>query len=936
MYVTQYVDNTRYGQSSVADYAGYLEKESLVQAQLDGPTSRRFSAYLDKQNDVVRVEGREYFFNGTGDTYDTEDVVKRIDANVRGLKRSEARYYTFSISPSSEEIAHLRRTIADTKQTLIELGEEVPPLLEDTMMRTYLKDYAIRCMDAYARNFGHPEIRDNRDLLWFGMVEKDRYWKRHDPEVRTNIRIDRQIAQLERQLGKGRDRSVRHQIAALEKEYVRESRVRAGGSDEILRPMMAKAGENWHIHVTVSRRDITNSISLSPNANGRGSAKHVLNGRAVRVGFDREAYKIACEQIFDRLFSHQRLQTESYERAKELRKTSLVAYERQLQRDRAVRRAEIAEFRKLKYGGYGAYYESLLQAERLDARQMMWLKGQFVRQIRRLEPRLNGDNLMNYSIEELQQEFNRLAQERNISFADWGQNLGVGLGDRVVETSGLRGYHPVRTSYKILRKGIAMRRAVDRRREVYEQWMEIYSDAWHRDNYLFDSIAVRRSADVFLSQAEYLARELNGRSVILENAGEWLAAAEGQLVDDFLQQCWPDRISGILTVHAREIFGTDGEAVRSMKDFEHMAAERLFPVDARRCVAEAAARCQPPLTVAALELEISRCPAERAAVLKSQLDVFRSERRMVLEHLRGVLQDQTLGLHPKEDALLRLALEDRDLNRALRDFRPRVLKILEQQYPDTHDRQLRNRLQELLKGLQELRMERQKDFSEAIDLFIREELPGYSPIVERQSQLEQLIRETVPDPEKCAERILDMNNELANRLFPHAQRYFEQHAQRLFGPEVHLKNEHDFLAYVEKTVSPERIQAYKDSLVQVFARIEEKRRELVGVYVNQLPQKVVTRLRHQQSYLNRYIDRHFSAAEAKRKKEVLQQRIAATCRRSAIPTPEYKIYGIAARQEVSAQAMAKAGKVKMIYPVTPQQVVVKVAFKLMNVLTKGY
>ena len=91
MYVTQYLDNTRYGQSSVAEYAGYLEKERLIQSQLDETSSRQLSAYLDKQNDVVRVEGREYFFNGTGNTYDTEDVVKNIDANVRGLKRKEAR-----------------------------------------------------------------------------------------------------------------------------------------------------------------------------------------------------------------------------------------------------------------------------------------------------------------------------------------------------------------------------------------------------------------------------------------------------------------------------------------------------------------------------------------------------------------------------------------------------------------------------------------------------------------------------------------------------------------------------------------------------------------------------------------------------------------------------------------------------------------------------
>lgn len=112
------------------------------------------------------VEGREYFFNGTGNTYDTEDVVKNIDTNVRGLKKKEARYYTFSISPSAEEITHLRRTIADTKQVLLESGEAIPATLEDDMMRNYLKNYAVQCMDAYARNLGHPEIHGNRDLMW--------------------------------------------------------------------------------------------------------------------------------------------------------------------------------------------------------------------------------------------------------------------------------------------------------------------------------------------------------------------------------------------------------------------------------------------------------------------------------------------------------------------------------------------------------------------------------------------------------------------------------------------------------------------------------------------------------------------------------------------------------------------------------------------------
>lgn len=936
MYVTQYVDNTRYGQSSVAEYAGYLEKESLIQSQLDETSSRHLSAYLDKQNDVVRIEGREYFFNGTGNTYDTEDVVKNIDANVRGLKRKEARYYTFSISPSKEEIVHLRRTIVDTRQALLEVGEEIPSTLEDDMMRNYLKDYAIQCMDAYARNFGHPEIHDNRDLMWFGMVEKDRYWKSHDPQVRNNSRIDREIACLEKQLGRGKDDSVQGRIAALKAKYVRESQFRPGGRDKILRAMMPKAGDNWHIHVTVSRRDITNSINLSPNANGRGSKKHILNGKAVRVGFDREAYKIDCERLFDRLFAHHRLMTESYEASKRLRRESGFIFEKQLSQDRATRRSEAAEFRQLVSGGYGEYYESLLHAERLDARQLMRLKGQLVRQIRLLKPESDTAVLMDSSVDELQKELNRYSMDQDLSLPHWGQSLGVSLGDKAVEFTGLRGYHPIRTTHKVLRKGLAMRQAVDRRRDVFDQWSEIYRNAWHRENYMFDSIAARRNAECLLAQAEYLEEVLEGHSVLLENAARYLTDTERQMVGDYVQRFWPERQREMVTFFARETFGADDAHVKDMKDFESMARERLLPEDARRCIAEAVRRCEQPATFDAMRLEIATFPADRAAELTMQLENFQAERMQLLEQLRSVLTDQTLGVHVKEESLLRLALQDRNLDKALRDLRVGVVKILEKKHPEQKPRQLHERLKELFAELSKIRVKRQADFTKAIDTFIREELPGYHLVVEKQTQLEQLIRETTPDPKQCAERILEMNNELSREVSPCAERLFEQHGRKLFGPEVRLRNEHEFSVYLDQKYSPEQVRHYKDSLKNVYSRIEEKRREIIQRLVQTFPQEDLEKIKRQQKYLNRYINKYFSAAESKTKKETLQRRVSSSCRRSVIPVPEYKVYGAVAQRDVSVQAMAKADQVKMVRPITPQQLAIKAAFKLIGILTKGY
>ena len=74
---------------------------------------------------------------------------------------------------------------------------------------------------------------------------------------------------------------------------------------------------------------------------------------------------------------------------------------------------------------------------------------------------------------------------------------------------------------------------------------------------------------------------------------------------------------------------------------------------------------------------------------------------------------------------------------------------------------------------------------------------------------------------------------------------------------------------------------------------------------------------------------------AKSYQEEVQRRVAAACKRPVIPMPEYKTFGHAARHKVAVQAMAKANQVKVI-PLTPQQVLLKGAFKLLNVLTKGY
>ncbi len=932
MYITKFVDNAQYGQSSIVQYATYLDKE----AQIQGGTTRQFSAYLDKQNDEVRVEGREYFFNGDGEHFGTEDLVKRIDSNVRGLKRREARYYTFSISPSSEELAHLRRTIADTRQSLLDAGESIPETLDDDLMRRYLKDYAIQCMDAYARNFGHPEIHDNHDLLWYGMVEKDRYWKRHDPEVRTNARIDREISLLRKQLGKGQDEHLLKQIAALEQTYVRESKVRAGGSDEILRPMMSKTGDNWHVHITVSRRDITNSINLSPNANGRGSKRHVLNGKAVRVGFDREAYKIECEKTFDRLFAHQRLQTESYEASKRLRSQSAFAFERQRIKDRAERRREAAVFQRLHYGGYREYFEQLLQAERLEGRQLFQLKRQLVGQLQRLDPHLDAEELMTYNLEELQGEIQRLETSQGLSLPMAGQGMLASLSDHAVQVAGLQGYHPSTTAYRMLRRGVVMRRAVDRRREVFEHWADIYTNAWYRENYTFESVAAYRQADILLAQNQYLEQELEGASALLANANGMCTKMELDWVNAFQQSSWPQREQDMIRFCAREFFGSEAEGVRSFAAYEQLARERLLPHEAAKNIRELKEACSCS-NLEQLRRQIGRLPEERASRLRASLDEFLKRQNGPLLQLKDILENPRLAAHAKEEALLKLVLGNKALLGQLGDMRSGMLKILGKFYPNMQEAELSKRLGRLTAGLQNIVRERRQFMAkEVIDPFIERELPGYVPLIEKQSQLEELLRDLTPDAEKYAERLKEVNDLLSQQLAPTVEQAFERHGQRLFGPEVHLRNEHDFMAYVERHVAPEKVKTYRDSLRKVYPQIEERRRELIQEFVKSLPPKHLGMIRRQQRYINAYIDRRYPASVAKKKKEELQQLVASKLPRP-LPRSQYKILGTKEREQILNRATQRAAQsVKTILPVTPRQIAFKAATQLIKILTKGF
>ncbi|NQX38415.1 hypothetical protein SAMN05421820_101435 [Pedobacter steynii] len=207
--------------------------------------------YLEKENRIYKLLNPEQWFNGIGSGYAPYEVRNRIDENKAKLCKNEAKFFLLNISPSQKEIAHLKKMY----------GEQGA--------KDQLKSYAIKIMDEYARNFKRAKVNDNRNLLWFAKLENHRYYRHNDKEVKNGT---------------------------------------AKRGD-------LKPGEQMHIQVIVSRKDITDKIKLSPGTNHDGHNKKISS----KMGeFNRVAFKNSGEQVFDEMFDFSRPLTDTFRYANTL------------------------------------------------------------------------------------------------------------------------------------------------------------------------------------------------------------------------------------------------------------------------------------------------------------------------------------------------------------------------------------------------------------------------------------------------------------------------------------------------------------------------------------------------------------------------------------------------------------------------------------------
>lgn len=268
-------------------------------------SSRDFVNYLEKENRTVHSNSPKFFFNQEQDTVPAENVVCAIDGNKANLKRSAPKFYAITICPSQKELIHIENN------------------------REKLKDYTREIMKNYVESFNrevHGRPVRMEDILYFGKIESTCRFKRTDPSVKENAPFLKKIATLEKTIRKVESGKLAGNTIHLKKQInTVKNKIPHKIYGKAVEKGMLKPGFQTHIHLIVSRKDRTNTHSLSPGSSYR-SSEVMMHGKLIKRGFDRDRFFQSAEKTFDRIFNYNRNYVESYSAKKTFIKDSQSFY----------------------------------------------------------------------------------------------------------------------------------------------------------------------------------------------------------------------------------------------------------------------------------------------------------------------------------------------------------------------------------------------------------------------------------------------------------------------------------------------------------------------------------------------------------------------------------------------------------------------------------
>ncbi len=253
-----------------------------------------YVAYLEKENEDLEPENQEHFFNQTEDRISPDKVISEIDANTAKLKKTEPKFYSIVVSPSQREL----KKITNNPEAL--------------------KTYTRELMKEYAKSFYREKPITVDQIKYFAKIEHERTYRGFEKEVLENAPYRKQIAKLQNDIRKVARGELKGTIKKLEQEI---TALKEAAPHQINGQMivvgMKKEGNQSHIHIIVSRKDVTNTFSLSPGSKYKASEVEI-HGKKVQRGFHRDQFFEKAEQTFDRVFGYDRNFVETYTAKKTL------------------------------------------------------------------------------------------------------------------------------------------------------------------------------------------------------------------------------------------------------------------------------------------------------------------------------------------------------------------------------------------------------------------------------------------------------------------------------------------------------------------------------------------------------------------------------------------------------------------------------------------
>ena len=249
--------------------------------------------YLEKEDLGKHPNLKENFFDQYHDKVSPEKVISEIDGNTAKLRKRDPKFYSMVVSPSQWELKAINN--------------------DPDHLRMYVREL----MKDYANSFHRNQQVSVDSIKYYAKIEHERTYRGFEKQVIENAPYRKEIAKLQndiRKVERGQmDGNINKLKKKIEKLYDQAPHKQNGN---MIVAGMEKEGFQTHVHIIISRKDITNTYTLSPMAKHKAS-EIMLNGKSTKRGFDRDKFYEASEKTFDRVAGYDRNYIETYSARKE-------------------------------------------------------------------------------------------------------------------------------------------------------------------------------------------------------------------------------------------------------------------------------------------------------------------------------------------------------------------------------------------------------------------------------------------------------------------------------------------------------------------------------------------------------------------------------------------------------------------------------------------